>query len=120
MSANEIRAIRERFNLNQGDLARLLRLGANTVSRWESGRNVGEAPAPPSHRMRPLPRALEMDRARCRPVQLVVRGLELAGARAPPGIALAPFAAGRAPWDPTLAPRATRPAPLAGCRAPLG
>ncbi len=40
LSANEIRAIRERFDLNQADLARLLRLGANTVSRWESGRNV--------------------------------------------------------------------------------
>lgn len=40
LSGNEIRAIRERFDLNQADLARLLRLGANTVSRWESGRNV--------------------------------------------------------------------------------
>jgi len=40
LSADEIRAIRERFGLTQGDLARLLRLGANTVSRWESGRNV--------------------------------------------------------------------------------
>jgi len=40
LSATEIRAIRERFDLNQADLARLLRLGANTVSRWESGRNV--------------------------------------------------------------------------------
>jgi putative zinc finger/helix-turn-helix YgiT family protein len=43
LSADEIRAIRERFNLNQADLARLLRLGANTVSRWESGRNVQTA-----------------------------------------------------------------------------
>jgi putative zinc finger/helix-turn-helix YgiT family protein len=43
LSAHEIRAIRERFNLNQADLARLLRLGANTVSRWESGRNVQTA-----------------------------------------------------------------------------
>jgi HTH-type transcriptional regulator/antitoxin MqsA len=40
LSADEIRAIRERFGLTQADLARLLRLGANTVSRWESGRNV--------------------------------------------------------------------------------
>ena len=38
--AEEIRALRERFDLTQADLARLLRLGANTVSRWESGRNV--------------------------------------------------------------------------------
>jgi len=38
LSAEEIRALRERL-----DLARLLRLGANTVSRWESGRNVQTA-----------------------------------------------------------------------------
>ena len=43
LSADEIRAIRERFDLTQADLARLLRLGANTVSRWESGRNVQSA-----------------------------------------------------------------------------
>jgi putative zinc finger/helix-turn-helix YgiT family protein len=43
LSADEIRAIRERFDLTQADLARLLRLGANTVSRWESGRNVQTA-----------------------------------------------------------------------------
>jgi len=40
LSADEIRAIRERFHFTQADLARLLRLGANTVSRWEAGRNV--------------------------------------------------------------------------------
>jgi putative zinc finger/helix-turn-helix YgiT family protein len=38
--AHEIRAVRDRFGLTQGDLARLLRLGANTISRWEAGRNV--------------------------------------------------------------------------------
>jgi putative zinc finger/helix-turn-helix YgiT family protein len=43
LSADEIRAIRERFGLTQADLARLVRLGANTVSRWESGRNVQTA-----------------------------------------------------------------------------
>jgi putative zinc finger/helix-turn-helix YgiT family protein len=43
LSADEIRAIRERFNLTQTDLARLVRLGANTVSRWEGGRNVQTA-----------------------------------------------------------------------------
>lgn len=43
LSADEIRAIRDRFNLTQADLAHLLRLGANTVSRWESGRNVQTA-----------------------------------------------------------------------------
>jgi putative zinc finger/helix-turn-helix YgiT family protein len=40
LSADQIRALRARFALTQADLARLLRLGANTVSRWESGRNV--------------------------------------------------------------------------------
>ena len=43
LSADEIRAIREHFDLTQADLARLLRLGANTISRWESGRNVQTA-----------------------------------------------------------------------------
>lgn len=43
LSADEMRAIREHFGLTQADLARLLRLGANTVSRWESGRNVQTA-----------------------------------------------------------------------------
>ena len=40
LSADDMRAIRQRFDLTQGELARLLQLGANTVSRWESGRNV--------------------------------------------------------------------------------
>jgi len=43
LSADELRAIRERFGLTQAELTRLLRLGANTVSRWESGRNVQTA-----------------------------------------------------------------------------
>jgi putative zinc finger/helix-turn-helix YgiT family protein len=43
LSAGEIRAIRERFSMTQADLSRLLRLGANTISRWESGRNVQTA-----------------------------------------------------------------------------
>jgi putative zinc finger/helix-turn-helix YgiT family protein len=43
LSADEIRMIRERFGLTQANLAGLLRLGANTVSRWESGRNVQTA-----------------------------------------------------------------------------
>jgi putative zinc finger/helix-turn-helix YgiT family protein len=40
LSADEIRALRQRFGLTRGELARLLHLGANTISRWESGRNV--------------------------------------------------------------------------------
>jgi putative zinc finger/helix-turn-helix YgiT family protein len=43
LSADEIRALREKFGLTQAALARLLRLGANSVSRWESGRNVQTA-----------------------------------------------------------------------------
>jgi putative zinc finger/helix-turn-helix YgiT family protein len=43
LSTREIRAIRSKFDLTQEELARLLRLGANTVSRWESGRNVQSA-----------------------------------------------------------------------------
>jgi putative zinc finger/helix-turn-helix YgiT family protein len=43
LSADEIRALRERFGLNQGELASLLHLGANTISRWEAGRNVQTA-----------------------------------------------------------------------------
>jgi HTH-type transcriptional regulator/antitoxin MqsA len=40
LSAADIRALRDRFGLTQGELARLLHLGLNTVSRWESGRNA--------------------------------------------------------------------------------
>jgi putative zinc finger/helix-turn-helix YgiT family protein len=43
LSEGEIRAIRERLKLTQGALSRLLRLGSNTVSRWEAGRNVQSA-----------------------------------------------------------------------------
>lgn len=43
LSAVDIRALRERFDLTQAGLAHLLRLGANTVSRWEAGRNVQTA-----------------------------------------------------------------------------
>lgn len=43
LSSNEIRSIRKSHNLTQGELASLLRLGANTLSRWEAGRNVQSA-----------------------------------------------------------------------------
>ena len=60
LSADEIRAIRERFNLTQVDLAHLLRLGPNTVSRWESGRNVQTAAMDILLRMiRDLPGSIE-------------------------------------------------------------
>jgi putative zinc finger/helix-turn-helix YgiT family protein len=43
LSADDIRSLRERFGLTQAELARLLRLGANTISRWEAARNVQTA-----------------------------------------------------------------------------
>lgn len=43
LSAADIRSIRERFGLTQGAFAQLLRLGSNTISRWESGRTVQTA-----------------------------------------------------------------------------
>jgi putative zinc finger/helix-turn-helix YgiT family protein len=60
LSADEIRAIREHFELTQAELARLLHLGANTVSRWESGRNVQSAAMDMLLRlMRDLPGSVE-------------------------------------------------------------
>lgn len=41
--ADEILSLRERLDLTQAELAELLRLGVNTISRWESGRNVQTA-----------------------------------------------------------------------------
>jgi len=43
LSAEDIRTIRERLRLTQAGLAKLLRLGGNTISRWEAGRNVQTA-----------------------------------------------------------------------------
>src|SRR5262245_33323909 len=43
LTADDIRSIRERHGVTQAEMARLLRLGANTISRWEAGRNVQTA-----------------------------------------------------------------------------
>lgn len=43
LSEREIREVREQWGLTQATLARLLRLGSNTISRWEAGRNVQSA-----------------------------------------------------------------------------
>src|SRR5712692_630928 len=60
LSDDEIRSIRERFGLTQAELARLLRLGANTISRWEAGRNVQTAAMDMFLRMiRDLPGSLD-------------------------------------------------------------
>jgi putative zinc finger/helix-turn-helix YgiT family protein len=40
LAADEIRALRQKHGLTQAELAAVLQLGMNTVSRWESGRNV--------------------------------------------------------------------------------
>lgn len=40
LGASDIRDLRDLLGLTQQQLAALLKLGANTVSRWESGRNV--------------------------------------------------------------------------------
>jgi putative zinc finger/helix-turn-helix YgiT family protein len=40
LSGEEIRQIRLNLGMTQQELAKLLSLGANTISRWESGRNV--------------------------------------------------------------------------------
>lgn len=43
LSADEIRSLRESHGLTQADFARILRVGQNTLSRWESNRNVQSA-----------------------------------------------------------------------------
>ncbi|MBI2565624.1 MAG: type II toxin-antitoxin system MqsA family antitoxin [Candidatus Schekmanbacteria bacterium] len=40
LTAEDIRTLRQQLGLTQAQLATLLQLGLNTVSRWESGRNV--------------------------------------------------------------------------------
>lgn len=65
LTADEIRLIREKFRLTQSALAKLLHLGANTISRWESGRNVQTAAMDVLLRMlRDLPGSLEYLRRR--------------------------------------------------------
>ena len=60
LMADEIRSIRERYGLTQAELARLLRLGGNTISRWEAGRNVQTASMDMLLRMiRDLPGSLD-------------------------------------------------------------
>jgi putative zinc finger/helix-turn-helix YgiT family protein len=43
LAADEIKTLRQDLGLTQAELARLLRLGGNTISRWEAGRNVQSA-----------------------------------------------------------------------------
>lgn len=43
LAAREIRGLRERLGMTQAEFAAVLRLGANTLSRWEAGRNVQSA-----------------------------------------------------------------------------
>jgi putative zinc finger/helix-turn-helix YgiT family protein len=60
LSADEIRGIREHYGLTQAELAQILRLGGNTLSRWEAGRNVQSAAMDVLLRLiRDLPGSLE-------------------------------------------------------------
>ena len=60
LSADDIRAIRELHGLTQADLAHILRLGGNTLSRWEAGRYVQSAAMDVLLRLiRDLPGSLE-------------------------------------------------------------
>lgn len=60
LSEEDIRSIRDRFRLTQAELARLLRLGGNTISRWEAGRNIQTASLDVLLRLiRDLPGSLE-------------------------------------------------------------
>ena len=60
LTADEIRSIRERHGVTQAEMARLLRLGGNTISRWEAGRNVQTASMDMLLRMiRDLPGSLD-------------------------------------------------------------
>lgn len=43
LTADEIRSLREGLGLTQSQLAQLLQLGANTISRWEANRLVQSA-----------------------------------------------------------------------------
>ena len=43
LASGEIRSLRQRLGLTQVEFGRLVRLGSNTISRWESGRNVQTA-----------------------------------------------------------------------------
>ena len=64
LAGDEIRALRERHHLTQAELARLLRLGPNTISRWEAGRNVQTAALDVLLRLiRDLPGSLDYLRA---------------------------------------------------------
>lgn len=68
LSAGEIRSIRIRLGLTQSALARLLRLGANTISRWESGRNAQIAAMGVLLRLiRDLPESLDYLRSHAAP-----------------------------------------------------
>jgi putative zinc finger/helix-turn-helix YgiT family protein len=43
LGIDDIRELRRGLGMTQGELAGLLRLGPNTLSRWEAGRNVQTA-----------------------------------------------------------------------------
>jgi putative zinc finger/helix-turn-helix YgiT family protein len=65
LGPDEIRRLRERLQLTQAAMAKLLRLGGNTISRWEAGRKVQTAAMDVLLRiLRDLPGSLEYLRKR--------------------------------------------------------
>ena len=65
LCADAVREIRKELGVTQRELARLLRLGGNTLSRWESGRKVQTAAMDVLRRLiRDLPGSVEYLRRR--------------------------------------------------------
>lgn len=80
LSGEQIRAIREHFGLTQAEFAELLKLGANTLSRWESGRNVQTESMDTLLRLiRDLPNSLNYLRGYARPQRTATRRATTAG-----------------------------------------
>ncbi len=59
LRGDEIRSIRERRDPTQAELARLLRLGGNIISRWEADRDVQTASMDMLRAIRDVPGSLD-------------------------------------------------------------
>jgi putative transcriptional regulator len=79
LTPDEIRSLRKHLGLTQAALAKLLRLGANTLSRWEAGRNVQTAAMDVLLRLlRDLPKSLNYLRRRSAQDRRAPRGTPFA------------------------------------------
>ena len=96
LSADDIRALRERFDLNQADLARLLRLGANTS---RAGSRAGTC------RRAAMDMLLRLIRAPARKHRLPSRSRGLSEPRVTLGGPVPSVFAWRLPTSPSLDPR---------------